>query len=56
METVILKCSCRHEYQDETYGEGMRLHNWAPGSKKTDVRWRCTVCGLTRGGPDIKRK
>ena len=41
--TVIQKCKhlCIHAYQDNTYGQGMRVHNLA---KKGDTQ-RCTVCG-----------
>lgn len=40
----IKHCSCRHDFQDATYGEGMRVHNKAGGNKKP-LAWRCTVCG-----------
>jgi hypothetical protein len=38
--TKIIKCSCNHDFQDNTYGKGNRVANWAV--KKT--AWRCTVC------------
>lgn len=40
--TIVLSCTCTHEFQDDTYGMGKRLHNLsgAKGSKKA----RCTVC------------
>ena len=56
MPTMILKCSCRHEYQDEKYGPGKRVHNLAPGKNRNEVTWRCTVCSLTRGGPPPERR
>ena len=37
----IIKCNCEHEYQDERYGKGKRLHN--QGGKESNL-WRCTVC------------
>lgn len=39
----VLKCkpSCKHSYQDEKYGQQMRVHN--PCAKG----WTCTVCGST---------
>ena len=40
---MILPCSCKHEYQDETYGTGMRVHNPAPKAGPTGG-YRCTVC------------
>ena len=35
---MILRCNCRHEFQDERYGPYMRLHT--EGLKV----YRCTVC------------
>jgi len=40
----ILKCSCKHDYQDERYGKNMRLYNLMLKDGK-DNGWRCTVCG-----------
>lgn len=37
--TIILKCSCEHEAQDEMYGKSMRVHNVSPTGKAA-----CTVC------------
>lgn len=34
----IRSCSCNHEFQDKTYGKGMRVKN------KTLKGCRCTVC------------
>lgn len=42
--TVIRRCTCSHEYQDKTYGAGMRVHNIA---KKGDGA-RCTICATMR--------
>lgn len=42
-ESKILRCSCTHEFQDKTYGKGMRLMN--PTGKTQDSGYRCTVCG-----------
>lgn len=39
-----MKCTCVHEYQDEKYGKGNRVHNLA--EKKEE--WVCTVCKLTK--------
>jgi len=41
---VILPCSCKHKFQDEEYGEGMRVHNYAPKGYNGGPGWRCTVC------------
>lgn len=38
----ILACSCTSEFQDRTYGRGMRVHNLAVKG------YRCTVC--SKGG------
>lgn len=43
MVTAILKCSCKSDYQDEKYGEKMRVHN-AKSVIKQDGSFRCTVC------------
>jgi len=46
---MILYCSCKHKFQDKTYGKGKRLMN-AMFAKKGDVQmYRCTVCGKERG-------
>lgn len=37
--TIIMKCNCEHEFQDEVYGKGMRVHNVSPSGKAA-----CTVC------------
>ena len=45
-EAMILKCICRHSFQDEQYGDGMRVHNLCKGPAGTRIV-RCTVCGRT---------
>lgn len=40
----ILPCSCKHEFQDKTYGVGKRLMNHAPQKGGKPNRYRCTVC------------
>lgn len=37
--TVIEKCTCHSEYQDQKYGKGNRVYNVGPKGKT------CTVCG-----------
>lgn len=44
--TAKVTCTCKHEYQDQTYGLGVRVANT---TKKTDDKAgkqevRCTVC------------
>lgn len=46
MTTEIKPCNCKNEYQDETYGEGMRVHNSKGG--RDGAGFRCTVCGSER--------
>ena len=44
-KTKVIRCNCKHEFQDKTYGEGMRVHIL----KQKDAQqgnWACTVCGL----------
>lgn len=36
----IMACKCKHEYQDQKYGKGMRVQNPCK-----EGRFRCTVCG-----------
>jgi len=41
---VIVKCTCVHEFQDATYGNGYRVANLIkPGA--VGKFCRCTVCG-----------
>ena len=42
MATVVLTCTCKHEYQDKKYGKGNRVFNTKDPSKST--KYRCTVC------------
>lgn len=44
-ETVEIKCSCEHKYQDEKYGKGIRVANVKRGSEKNKGGVVCTVCG-----------
>lgn len=41
---MILRCTCEHEYQDEKYGKGMRVHNERAKDPKSPQEYRCTVC------------
>lgn len=43
--SVILQCTCTHEFQDATYGKGMRVFNET--GKDQQAGYRCTVCGNT---------
>ncbi len=47
---AIYKCTCKHEYQDEKYGKGNRVFNFAVKAKEIggSEGWRCTVCGNVR--------
>ena len=42
--TMVKQCSCSSEFQDKTYGKGMRLHN----VKEDGKGGKCTVCGAKR--------
>ena len=50
METILLQCECKHDYQDEKYGKNQRVHNLYVGetAKATMKVWRCTVCNTKR--------
>ncbi len=39
--TRVLRCACRHIFQDERYGINLRIHN---ATRKPRPGWRCTVC------------
>lgn len=41
---MILKCSCRHDYQDNRYGKGRRVFNETSKGDANDRTYRCTVC------------
>ena len=43
--TLVLRCHCKHEFQDKVYGKGLRLHN----AKKEGDKFTCTVCRNERG-------
>ncbi len=44
MAGKIIKCTCKHEFQDKTYGKGMRVFNTEDKSSDST----CTVCGAKR--------
>ena len=48
----ILKCECKNEYQDATYGPGQRvfnvMNNGKPVGTNTEPSARCTVCQKER--------
>ncbi len=45
---MILRCSCKHEFQDERYGRGMRVHNPCSDKGPRSGQATCTVCGVAR--------
>lgn len=47
-ECVITTCKCSHEYQDQKYGKGNRVHNPAKPKAGKATAIRCTVCGETK--------
>jgi len=46
MATKILKCECKHDFQDRRYGFQNRLHNGT--TKANTPKWRCSVCEKER--------
>ena len=44
-QAKIKKCSCVSQYQDERYGQGNRVHSYAPRGNNGSPGWRCTICG-----------
>lgn len=51
---MILKCTCSHQYQDETYGKGNRVHNRCKFGTKDGGGGRCTVCGRVKELSHVK--
>jgi hypothetical protein len=43
-EAAILPCNCSHDYQDEKYGRGKRVHN-----PTMNGQFRCTICSSVKG-------
>jgi len=43
---MIKKCNCVSKFQDEKYGEGMRVMNET--QEMNPITYRCTVCGKER--------
>ena len=39
--TRVLRCACHSPFQDERYGQNMRVHN---ARRKPRPGWRCTIC------------
>lgn len=53
MANKTFKCNCESEFQDKTYGNGNRVHNFTAKNNN----WRCTVCGSEKAAPkDTKEK
>ena len=47
-KVMIMKCTCKHEYQDKKYGVGSRVHNALAPKPGGPQKYRCTVCGTVR--------
>lgn len=45
MRGAVIPCDCYSRYQDQTYGQGQRVHNYAKAHPTKSGGWRCTVCG-----------
>lgn len=50
MTIKIMKCTCKHDFQDEMYGAGNRVAN-----PMRTGQFRCTVCGAVLGRPSTFR-
>jgi hypothetical protein len=48
-KTLIGRCSCPHQFQDEQHGRGLRVFNVM--KVDTPQLMRCTVCGNTKPIP-----
>jgi len=47
--TKVMICSCKSDYQDETYGKSKRVFN-RMNKDKINIQYRCTVCEKEKGG------
>jgi hypothetical protein len=47
-KTQIMKCTCKHKYQDSQYSSGKRVHNYGLKAHQGYPGWRCTVCSDTK--------
>jgi len=45
---AIIKCNCKHDFQDERYGKSNRVHNYAVAVNSKNGGWRCTVCAAIK--------
>jgi len=45
---ALVKCGCKHEYQDAKYGHGIRVANTTAKQDKDIATVRCTVCNNTQ--------
>jgi hypothetical protein len=46
-QTKIVSCTCKHEYQDKTYGPYKRVANAKKTGKDSKPEYVCTVCTRT---------
>ena len=49
MQTKIVNCDCKHDYQDAKYGKGKRVANYARNANNKFGGYRCSVCGKMHG-------
>lgn len=45
MTVKIQKCNCENHFQDDRYGEKMRVMNLTKKGNDSKKVYRCTVCG-----------
>lgn len=51
---MILKCNCKHEYQEVKYGNGNRLHTPKLVVQGKKPEYTCTVCGTKKTANESK--
>jgi hypothetical protein len=44
MNAELLRCTCKNDFQDKTYGAGVRVHNPLKTVNGKPQEYRCTVC------------
>lgn len=44
----VQKCSCKNEFQDKLYGNGMRVHNYKAKQQNKVQEVCCSVCSSVK--------
>lgn len=50
-QTALIKCACKHDWQDKQYGQQIRVANATAKGDQQSREVRCTVCSATHRVP-----